>query len=70
MSHLLLSHLSKNNNDPELVASLFTKHAAHTRIIIASRYNETEVYHINAEGSGLITGKKLAAKKPDQLSLF
>jgi phosphoribosyl 1,2-cyclic phosphodiesterase len=70
LSHLLLSHLSKNNNDPGLVSSLFTKHAAHTRIIIASRYNETEVYHINAEGSGLITGKKLAAKKPDQLSLF
>ena len=71
MSHLLLSHLSKNNNDPELVTALFAKHAAQTEIIIASRYQESEVYHINANGiRNTILAKKQPHKKPDQLSLF
>ena len=70
LSHLLLSHLSKNNNDPELVASLFNKHAAHTEIIIASRYKETDLYQINAGNAASATIKKLRTEKPDQLSLF
>src|SRR6476620_5852911 len=47
MSHLVLSHLSKNNNRPELVQQLFNEHAGDTKIIIASRYAETDVYQIN-----------------------
>lgn len=46
MSHLLLSHLSKENNCPVLVENLFRKHAGNTEIIVASRYEETPVYHI------------------------
>ncbi len=46
MSHLLLSHLSKDNNCPELVSNLFTQHAEGTEIIVASRYEETKVYTI------------------------
>jgi len=46
MSHLLLSHLSKNNNDPQLVQELFNNCADGTTIIVASRYEETAVYHI------------------------
>ncbi|HEU5364738.1 MAG TPA: MBL fold metallo-hydrolase [Hanamia sp.] len=46
MSHLLLSHLSKNNNSPELVQQLFNAHAENVRVIVASRYEETEVFHI------------------------
>lgn len=46
MSHLFLSHLSKNNNDPQLVKGLFNSNADGVEIIIASRYEETEVYHI------------------------
>jgi phosphoribosyl 1,2-cyclic phosphodiesterase len=46
MSHLLLSHLSKDNNCPELVSNLFTQHANGTEIIVASRYQETGVYSI------------------------
>ncbi len=48
MSHLLLSHLSKENNTPELVEELFTKHSSETIIIIASRHNETPVFTIKA----------------------
>lgn len=46
MSHLLLSHLSKHNNCPKLVEDMFRKHAGTTNIIVASRYNETEVFTI------------------------
>ncbi|MGV8878736.1 MAG: MBL fold metallo-hydrolase [Sphingobacteriaceae bacterium] len=47
MSHLLLSHLSKNNNCPDLVKALFERHANGVEIIIASRFEETSIYHIN-----------------------
>jgi phosphoribosyl 1,2-cyclic phosphodiesterase len=46
LSHLLLSHLSKNNNCPELVKDLFETHAGATKIIVASRYEASAVYHI------------------------
>ncbi len=46
MTHLLLSHLSKNNNDPKIVQELFDGCAGETKIIIASRFEETSVYHI------------------------
>ena len=47
MSHLFLSHLSKNNNCPKLVQQLFDEHAEGVKMIIASRYEETQVYHIH-----------------------
>jgi phosphoribosyl 1,2-cyclic phosphodiesterase len=46
MSHLFLSHLSKNNNCPKLVKDLFNANANGAEIIVASRYEETPVYHI------------------------
>jgi phosphoribosyl 1,2-cyclic phosphodiesterase len=47
MSHLFLSHLSRDNNRPELVQALFEKEAYGTRIVIASRDQETELYAID-----------------------
>lgn len=47
MTHLLLSHLSKDNNCPELAQNLFKQHAGDVEIIIASRYEETPVYAIS-----------------------
>jgi phosphoribosyl 1,2-cyclic phosphodiesterase len=46
MSHLLLAHLSKNNNSPELVKEIFNAHAGNVQITVASRFRETEVFHI------------------------
>ena len=46
MSHLFLSHLSKNNNSPKIVKSLFAPIAGPTAIIIAPRHKETPLYHI------------------------
>jgi phosphoribosyl 1,2-cyclic phosphodiesterase len=47
MSHLLLAHLSKNNNSAQLVQNLFDAHAGNVKVIVASRYQETEVFHIS-----------------------
>ena len=43
---LVLSHLSAQNNNPQIVYDLFTPHANGTRIAVASRYEETELFHI------------------------
>ena len=51
MSHLLLSHLSKENNRPELARELFIPHADGTEIIVASRHEETAVYTILDPGT-------------------
>ena len=51
LTHLLLAHLSKNNNNPELVYNLFNAHAKKVNVIIASRYQETQVFHINRSES-------------------
>jgi len=48
LSHLFLSHLSRNNNCPKLVEELFNQHAGSTHIIIASRDAETPVYEVRA----------------------
>jgi len=55
MSHIFLSHLSQDNNDPELVARLFNEHAGNTEVVIASRHNETGVYHIQHSHDGITT---------------
>jgi phosphoribosyl 1,2-cyclic phosphodiesterase len=44
---LVLSHLSAQNNSPELVRELFSSHAGGIRIEVASRYQETDVFVIN-----------------------
>lgn len=46
MSHLLLSHLSKDNNDPQLVENLFKAIAGNTHIKVASRFEESPLYFV------------------------
>jgi phosphoribosyl 1,2-cyclic phosphodiesterase len=46
MSHLLLSHLSRNNNSPELVQQMFDDNASGVRIIIAGRFQESPVLEV------------------------
>lgn len=48
LSLLLLSHLSKNNNSPEIVADLFNKECGQTEIVIASRDGESKVFEVCA----------------------
>lgn len=72
MSHLVLSHLSKENNSPELAAGLFSKHAGNTSIIVASRYKATEVYNVTASSGFEVNAAPYQARraKPMQLGLF
>lgn len=77
MSHLLLSHLSKNNNCPDLVRKLFSQHAGNVKIIIASRYEETPIYYIERHKQQGTGHKEVAAitspqgrRLPLQTSLF
>ena len=65
LTHLILSHLSKNNNDPVLVDKLFNAKAGQVSIVVASRYNETPVYHIQTS----MKAKRVLASV-EQLSLF
>ncbi|MVM33540.1 MBL fold metallo-hydrolase [Spirosoma sp. HMF4905] len=48
MSHVLLSHLSKDNNCPQVASDLFTPHMGNTKLIVASRFQETPVFTITA----------------------
>jgi phosphoribosyl 1,2-cyclic phosphodiesterase len=68
LSHLVLSHLSKNNNSPELVQSMFDEHAGDTKIIVASRYQESMVYQVKA--GKLSTISQTETLRAPQLELF
>lgn len=71
MTHLLLSHLSQDNNDPELVRGLFAKHAGETHVSIASRHEESAVYCINGAGeAGDPYKNELEWMNPEQMKLF
>jgi phosphoribosyl 1,2-cyclic phosphodiesterase len=70
MSHLLLSHLSKNNNDPELVKELFAGCAGETTIIAASRYQESAIYYISRENRPAINQTASKSWQSYQTSLF
>ncbi len=54
MSHLVLSHLSKNNNCPQLVQELFTQHAEGVNMIVASRYEPTALYQLSTNTSHIL----------------
>ena len=65
LSHLFLSHLSKQNNCPILASDLFQRHAGSTQVIVASRERESTLFRI---------GKPVRTLKPfpasNQLNLF
>jgi phosphoribosyl 1,2-cyclic phosphodiesterase len=67
MTHLLLSHLSQNNNSPELVRELFDQNADGVKMVVASRHKETEVYHISRSATSILFQ---APAQPMQMELF
>lgn len=70
MSHLVLSHLSRENNTHEIVEELFSPHSYHTQIVIASRFKETDVYEIPSAASPDVKFAKRFVHTGGQLSLF
>ncbi len=67
MSHLILAHLSANNNTPEIVDEMFSSVAGETEIIIASRKKETKLYHIDGSQKAK---RHVEVNSKMQLSLF
>jgi len=71
LTHVLLSHLSKDNNHPELANELFERHAGKILVAVASRDEASPVYHIR---KGVYAEKKIRVFKTrevvEQLSLF
>ena len=69
MSHVILSHLSKENNNPELALNYFLAHAIGTKIIVASRDEPSDVYEITSTSD--FQPKAISIlKKVLQLALF
>jgi phosphoribosyl 1,2-cyclic phosphodiesterase len=64
MSHLFLSHLSKDNNSPQLVQQLFSANAGNTQIIVASRFEETAVYQVHSTENAAIVALPQKADSP------
>ncbi len=73
---LILSHLSKNNNDPKKVEQLFAPHAGKVKVVVASRYEASELYFVKGGTTiGPVNHRdaKLQKRKrsnENQLSLF
>ncbi len=63
MTHLFLSHLSRDNNDPQLATELFTACQGDVEIVVASRYKETGIFYLGLD-------QKNKTGKPMQMSLF
>lgn len=73
LSHLILSHLSKNNNTAQTVDALFQPHAGNAKVIVASRYEESELFCIDGVAAVVqrsIVKQKKKLPKENQLSLF
>jgi len=70
MSHLFPAHLSRDNNRPELVRELFEKEAGGTKIVIASRDQETELYAIDGLYYGQAGSDPATGPHRQQLSVI
>lgn len=64
LTHLFLSHLSAENNDPLLVQNLFNSHANGVEVVLTSRTSEIPVYSIGPNETEAKTFQ------PIQLSMF
>ncbi|HMO61566.1 MAG TPA: MBL fold metallo-hydrolase [Ferruginibacter sp.] len=63
LQQVLLSHLSKENNTPELALNTFKPHAGQTTITVASRYEASGVFTVGHTAESI-------KKQPVQLGLF
>jgi phosphoribosyl 1,2-cyclic phosphodiesterase len=72
MSHLLLAHLSKENNNPALALETFQPHANQTQILIASRYEPSPIIEVSSSNRFdlVLLKKPIATTKAIQGTLF
>ncbi|TDG36017.1 MBL fold metallo-hydrolase [Pedobacter changchengzhani] len=67
MSHLLLSHLSKDNNEPTLAENMFKCVAGNTMVSVASRFKESPLYFLGVQENHFLA---VAQQEVIQLNLF
>ncbi|MBG9377114.1 MBL fold metallo-hydrolase [Panacibacter sp. DH6] len=71
MTHLILSHLSKNNNDPALVEALFRPYAQQLNIVVASRFEASSLYEVSHVPSSYTTAPvRKVTGSVQQLAMF
>lgn len=70
LSHLLLSHLSANNNRPDIAYNMFAPNAGNTKIAVASRVRETPLFHITGYPYAELTHPHADFRQVVQTSLF
>lgn len=68
LSHVFLSHLSRDNNDPSLALEMFRARAGKIHVSVASRYEESEVYKISHQGQAI--AMEAGAGRGVQMQLF
>lgn len=69
MSHLVLSHLSRENNTPQLAEDLFTRHSGNISVIVAPRHKATAIITLTTN-ENVIKESAYLKLKPSQLNLF
>jgi phosphoribosyl 1,2-cyclic phosphodiesterase len=67
---LILSHLSQNNNKPQIVEELFAPHAGNVQVVVASRYQESELFTITGTQLSRIRSVRKIKTSELQLKLF
>ncbi|RYY90982.1 MAG: MBL fold metallo-hydrolase [Chitinophagaceae bacterium] len=68
LHHLVLGHLSQNNNRPELVSQLFEPHMEGVQLTVASRYAESALFEVSTDGG--LSPAHYTPTAPAQLQLF
>ncbi len=68
LSHIFLSHLSKENNNPQIAAGVFQKYFDDITITVASRIKESPLFNIIAGTQGKV--RKKNEVKSIQMALF
>lgn len=66
LTHIMLSHLSKENNHPDLALAAFLPHAGDVHVSVAPRYTVSAVYCVTGSGNTPLTQQV----KPVQMDLF
>ena len=73
LSHVLLAHLSRNNNCPDKALALFAPHAGNVTIAVASRFEPSPVYTVYPNQAVPLPVSRMRRKalvSTAQLSLF
>jgi phosphoribosyl 1,2-cyclic phosphodiesterase len=67
LSHVFLSHLSAENNDPKTAASFFNGIAGGAHVVVASRHKESAIFCIKGEAA---EGSEMETMPGVQMGLF